>query len=85
MVGSRYNNNGRWWCIPYLYEPKLITETKDGWQVVAAGVGDCKLFRVSITNDNSKCSVVDISQGSRNTENINDASDPGGRLGPQNV
>lgn len=33
--------------------------------------------------DKSRSKVTEITVGSRNEENITDAADPGGRLGPQ--
>eukprot|EP01127_Copromyxa_protea_P023880 TRINITY_DN9166_c0_g1_i1.p1 TRINITY_DN9166_c0_g1~~TRINITY_DN9166_c0_g1_i1.p1 ORF type:complete len:1278 (-),score=216.41 TRINITY_DN9166_c0_g1_i1:172-4005(-) len=51
------------------------------WVAVMVGVGDCKAFHFKIAE--GAVSVSEITVGSRSGSNINDATDPGGRLGPQ--
>lgn len=46
------------------------------WMFACISVGDCKAFHYSIQNNK----IVDITKDNRG--NINNASDPGGRLGP---
>lgn len=53
----------------------------NSWAVVCAGVGDCKIFHIALSG--KKPEVSEITVGSRNIQNITDATDPGGRLGPQ--
>jgi len=53
--------------------------TQPKWAFVCVTIGDCKAFHYSPASR----TVTDITEGNRG--NINDASDPGGRLGPTNV
>eukprot|EP01126_Amoeba_proteus_P040307 TRINITY_DN4293_c0_g1_i10.p1 TRINITY_DN4293_c0_g1~~TRINITY_DN4293_c0_g1_i10.p1 ORF type:complete len:1171 (-),score=213.78 TRINITY_DN4293_c0_g1_i10:70-3582(-) len=59
----------------------LLELSNGNFGVVCAGVGDCKAFHLYFS-DGKVCSS-EITVGSRNEENILDATDPGGRLGPQ--
>lgn len=62
------------------------------WGLVCSGVGDCKIYHFSFPLGKShheallsfkgKVHVQEVTVGSRNIENITDATDPGGRLGP---
>lgn len=65
-------------------------EGDDPFVLVAAGVGDCKAFHISLPSSPSSAAaplplVTEISLGSRSGENITDPQDPGGRLGPHSV
>jgi len=60
----------------------MIRDNEGGgeWALIAAGVGDCKAFHFRVLTDHVE--VEEITVGSRNSMNILDATDPGGRLGP---
>ncbi|PRP82669.1 protein phosphatase 2C-related protein [Planoprotostelium fungivorum] len=57
--------------------PSITDKTPDPkWAFVCISVGDCKAFHYSAQTKR----VIDITEGNRG--NLQDASDPGGRLGP---
>lgn len=54
----------------------LFVEDVEQWVVIHVSVGDCKLFLYSAANG----TVLDLT--SKNREEVEDAKDPGGRIGP---
>eukprot|EP01128_Nolandella_sp_AFSM9_P005740 TRINITY_DN2840_c0_g1_i2.p1 TRINITY_DN2840_c0_g1~~TRINITY_DN2840_c0_g1_i2.p1 ORF type:complete len:1486 (+),score=356.22 TRINITY_DN2840_c0_g1_i2:268-4458(+) len=77
-------NEANWWDVgtTTMIGGAIIQQpdTDFPWAFVAAGVGDCKAFHISFEKDDVE--IAEITIGSRSGENITDAADCGGRLGP---
>jgi len=52
-----------------------IDKTSGEWGIVIVSVGDCKAFKFTATGE-----IFEITEGNR--QNVSDARDPGGRIGP---
>jgi len=55
-----------------------LTDGKTPYVFIAASVGDCKAFHISVENGR----VTDLTRGTRPPSSVTNVNDPGGRLGP---